>query len=499
MVTFPQVLTFTLLALFVQTVVSNKFIGHGIVIGVFVIVPILFSFGWENTLYLYGNTPPYTYSDMNGYGHFVPALFWSITYWLSISCLLATVSIALARRGADETGAHACVSPRARSAADPGRGVLFLVVAIGSGAWYFYNAHVLNEYLTAEDRRKITPPTSAISRSTNTFRSPRSSRSKPISTFSRNAVLSRPRPLRPAEQDRAAHRPDPHHQSAAVGFGRPFRPSVPRRFDQPARRFTPSISSIRRLRPARNSISLSMSAIPAADSRMATNAPELAYSGTFFDSSYFPTIGYDSGIELGRPSPPPRRASARTGTAAPSRRPRGLRHQSLHAAIRLDQLPHHRQHLRRPDRALPRLSHARMARQRPPLFHLRHGQREDARFLRLCLRRVTTSNAKCIRASPIPSPSRSTTRRSHLRCRRHDRCIQGRPCLLREEFQPLPIPPVPHPRISRAIALSRSPFPIPFLSPKASASSAASKSPPISISLTSSLRMSWVISGGRTS
>ena len=50
--------------------------------------PSCFSFGWENTLYLFGNTPPYTYSDMNGYGHFVPALFWSITYWLSISCVL---------------------------------------------------------------------------------------------------------------------------------------------------------------------------------------------------------------------------------------------------------------------------------------------------------------------------------------------------------------------------------------------------------------------------
>ena len=50
--------------------VSNKFVGHGIVIGVFVLQPILFSFGWENTLYLPGATPAYTYSDMNGYGHF---------------------------------------------------------------------------------------------------------------------------------------------------------------------------------------------------------------------------------------------------------------------------------------------------------------------------------------------------------------------------------------------------------------------------------------------
>ena len=101
-ITFPQILTFILSALFVQTVVSNKFIGHGIVIGIFVITPILYNFGLEKTLYLIGSTPPYTYSDMNGYGHFALALFWSITYWLSITAILAVISIALARRGSDE-------------------------------------------------------------------------------------------------------------------------------------------------------------------------------------------------------------------------------------------------------------------------------------------------------------------------------------------------------------------------------------------------------------
>jgi hypothetical protein len=65
--------------------------------------PILFNFGWENTLYLPGQTPAYTYSDMNGYGHFVPALFWSIAYWLSIFALLGVLSIAYTRRGALKT------------------------------------------------------------------------------------------------------------------------------------------------------------------------------------------------------------------------------------------------------------------------------------------------------------------------------------------------------------------------------------------------------------
>ncbi len=88
LITFPQILTFALLALFLQTMLSNKFIAHGLVIGFFVLNIVLFNFGWENTLYLFGNTPPYTYSDMNGYGHFVPALFWSLVYWLAIACVL---------------------------------------------------------------------------------------------------------------------------------------------------------------------------------------------------------------------------------------------------------------------------------------------------------------------------------------------------------------------------------------------------------------------------
>jgi ABC-2 type transport system permease protein len=101
-VVFPQVLIFTLLALFLQTVLKNKFIGHGIVIGAFVLIAVLSAHGWENTLYLFGNTPNYIYSDMNGYGHFVPPIFWSITYWLSIAAFLGVLSIGLAVRGADD-------------------------------------------------------------------------------------------------------------------------------------------------------------------------------------------------------------------------------------------------------------------------------------------------------------------------------------------------------------------------------------------------------------
>ena len=154
-VTFPQVLTFILLALFVQTVVSNKFVGYAILLGTFLLMPILYNFGWENTLYLVGQTPAYTYSDMNGYGHFVPALFWSITYWFAICALLGIISIAFARRGAEDsfrarTRLALQRAPRLIPAA-----LLFAIMALGAGSWYFYNAHVLNEYLDSKARRGI--------------------------------------------------------------------------------------------------------------------------------------------------------------------------------------------------------------------------------------------------------------------------------------------------------------------------------------------------------
>ncbi|MGB9456703.1 MAG: ABC transporter permease [Bryobacteraceae bacterium] len=300
-VTFPQVLTFTLLALFVQTIVSNKFIGHGIVIGIFVINPILFAFGWENTLYLFGNTPPYIYSDMNGYGHFVPALFWSITYWLSISCVLATISIALARRGADDAWRArfrlaAQRAPRLIPAA-----AIFLLIAIGSGTWYFYNAHVLNEYLTAQDRRDISanyerdfkkyehlaqPKVIAVDANIDIFPERRS--------FSGTGhFVLQNKTAQPISQ---VHITNAQQSVSNVRFDRPFHivSTSPRALYTIYQLDTP-------LAPG-DKLNLTFDVgYTSRGFKDGNERPEFAYSGTFFDSSYFPTIGYDTSVELDDP------------------------------------------------------------------------------------------------------------------------------------------------------------------------------------------------------
>src|SRR5580700_11180868 len=301
LITFPQVLVFALLAFFLQTVVSNKFIGHGIVIGIFVIAPILFSFGWENTLYLFGNTPPYTYSDMNGYGHFVPALFWSIAYWLSISCLLAVLSIALARRGSDDAWTSRFRLARQRAPRLVPAAVLFFIAAIGSGGWYFYNAHILNEYLTAQDRRDIQatyerdfkkyenlpqPKIIAADASIDIFPERRS-----FSGAGHFVLQNKtPQPIR------QIHITNQQQSISNLHFDRPFRvvSSSPRALYTIYQLETPLASGDR--------LDLTFNVgYTSRGFKDGNERPELAYSGTFFDSGYFPTIGYDNNVELDDP------------------------------------------------------------------------------------------------------------------------------------------------------------------------------------------------------
>jgi ABC-2 type transport system permease protein len=300
-VTFPQILVFALLAMFVQTVVSNKFVGHGIVIGVFVLQPILFNFGWENTLYLFGQTPPYTYSDMNGYGHFVLPLFWSITYWLSVAAFLAVLSIGLARRGAEDSLGARLRLLRQNFRHIAAAAAICLLAAIGSGVWYYYNAHVLNEFLTARDQRDIQANYEKDFKKYELLPQP-----KIISADANIDIYPERRSFsgkghfilqnKTAQPIGVIHITNAQQGVSNVIFDRPFHrvSSSPRAMyaiyalDQP-------------LAPGET---MNMNFDVGYTSRGfkdGNERAELAYNGTFFDVGYFPTIGYDQNLELTDP------------------------------------------------------------------------------------------------------------------------------------------------------------------------------------------------------
>jgi hypothetical protein len=300
-VTFPLVVFFVLFSLFVQTIVSNKFVGYAILIGAFVLAQVLYTFGWENTLYLIGQTPAYTYSDMNGYGHFVPALFWSITYWVAIGAVMGVISIAFARRGAED-------SLRARSRLALQRAprlvpaaLLFAVIAAGSGGWYFYNAHVLNEYLDSKARRDIQanyeskfkqyegllqPKVTAVDTTINIYPDRRS--------FDGNVRMTlQNKTSQPIPQ---VHITDQMQSVTNVQFDRPFH------LVSSAARNIYSIYAFDR--PLASGETLTLTCNVGHQTRGFRDGNELAefaYNGTFFDSTYVPYIGYNNQMELADP------------------------------------------------------------------------------------------------------------------------------------------------------------------------------------------------------
>jgi hypothetical protein len=300
-VTFPQVLTFVLLAMFVQTVVSNKFVGHAIVIGIFVIVPILYNFGWENTLYLIGQIPTYTYSDMNGYGHFVPALFWSITYWFGVCAILGVISMMLSRRGAEDSlRARARLAWRLAPRLAP-LALVFAIVAGGSGSWYFYNAHVLNEYLDSKAKRDIQadyerhykqyenllqPKVTAVDAAVNIYPERRSLDGSVKMTLQNKTNQAIPQ----------IHITDQKHSVSNVQFDRPFH------LVSTAPRNMYAIYALEQPLAPGEAITLTCNiGHETRGFRDGNELPELAYNGTFFDSDYFPYIGYNTNVELDDP------------------------------------------------------------------------------------------------------------------------------------------------------------------------------------------------------
>ena len=141
-------LLIAVLAIFLQVISNNKFFGFMLMI-LFMLSGIIFNaFDLTHNLYNYASSPGSTYSDMNGFGHFVTGLFWFNLYWtFAAFALLALASLLWVR------GREGAPKFRLRLAGQRLHGpvrVLLAVSVVGflaTGAWIFYNTNILNEYV----------------------------------------------------------------------------------------------------------------------------------------------------------------------------------------------------------------------------------------------------------------------------------------------------------------------------------------------------------------
>ncbi|WP_411895424.1 ABC transporter permease/M1 family aminopeptidase [Winogradskyella sp. A2] len=152
LIEFPKYIIFIMLAFFVHSLVTKKFMGHVIAIAIWVLLFGLNSLAdVNNNLYLYGYAPGYTVSDMNGFGHFGESLFWFRTYWLACGGVLAVIGYLFWKRGTDSgrkarwTLAKERLNIRTISTI-----AILLVIFVGTGAFINYNTKSINNYQTVE-------------------------------------------------------------------------------------------------------------------------------------------------------------------------------------------------------------------------------------------------------------------------------------------------------------------------------------------------------------
>jgi ABC-2 type transport system permease protein len=154
----PQTVDFVLiavLAVFVQALSPNKYVGWAIMLVYFVAQLVVANIGFEHPLYNYGDVGNQQLSDMNGAQIGGALGWWLRLYWGAFALMLAVLAHLLWRRGTKTR-----LMPRLRRL--PHRmkgpaGAVFVgasLVAAASGGFLFYNMNILNQYRTQDAREK---------------------------------------------------------------------------------------------------------------------------------------------------------------------------------------------------------------------------------------------------------------------------------------------------------------------------------------------------------
>jgi len=153
----PTYVFFSALFIFIQTLMSNRYVGY--------FVSILLIFAWEIMLGVFdissnmlslGSGPSLTYSDMNGFGPGLTGALWFILYWFLIGAILLFIAGILWPRSV-VSGLRERIKI-ARGTLDKKTMIPFigLIAAwVLVAAFVFYNTQILNPYLSSDENEEL--------------------------------------------------------------------------------------------------------------------------------------------------------------------------------------------------------------------------------------------------------------------------------------------------------------------------------------------------------
>jgi ABC-2 type transport system permease protein len=134
-------------ALFIHTLVNQKYLGHFVMVLYYIALIALPPMGFQHHLYLLGSSPFYIFSDMNGYGPYAAPIFWFHLYWALFAVALAIITNLLWVRGM-EGGWRLRLRLAVARFTGTSRAALAvsLLAFVAVGGFIYYNTNVLNTY-----------------------------------------------------------------------------------------------------------------------------------------------------------------------------------------------------------------------------------------------------------------------------------------------------------------------------------------------------------------
>jgi ABC-2 type transport system permease protein len=149
----PVYITFCVGGLLVHVLVNNKYTGYVVLTVGFLLMNLLGKLGVEHALLRFSETSGLLYSDMNGFGPYLPGFAWFRLYWTAFAVLLVVATLLFWVRGNDSGWRVRLRVARARFRSPLTTVGLGALMVFGvSGAWIFYNTDVRNHFQTTWQR-----------------------------------------------------------------------------------------------------------------------------------------------------------------------------------------------------------------------------------------------------------------------------------------------------------------------------------------------------------
>jgi len=145
-----QLMLYSIFCLFVQSMVSNKYLGM-VISGVVILLfgPLSENIGLEHTLLLFNNVPSMAraYSDFTGYGHYISKFNWIALYWILFSGILVLLSYKFWKRGVSSPSK---IKMNWSFKEKISFGILALLFST-VGGFIFYNTNIANDYIASDE------------------------------------------------------------------------------------------------------------------------------------------------------------------------------------------------------------------------------------------------------------------------------------------------------------------------------------------------------------